>query len=335
MFQTFANRDLRQFKKLTMYIHAEEAKKTNPSLENIPNALTAVVRIGTDFISNYYEVRIPLSLTSLGAASLDPNSTTYNDTLWIAHNGLNVDLPTLVAMKQQRNISGRSTDTIYRQTQPNGQVYSVLGNPNIAEVRGILIGVENTKAPTACGEMWVNELALSALDETGGSAALVRADLQLSDLGTISLSANGHTTGFGTLEQRINDRYRDNFYQFDATATLELGKLLPKKAGITIPVMASISQAVSTPEYDPYDLDIKLKDKVGNAKSKAERDSIKNNAIDYTRTTTLTVTNAKKNKTNGKKPKIYDISNFDFSYAYLKTKAHTPLIENNEITRHR
>ena len=335
VFQTFANRDLRQFRKLNMYIHAEEAKKTNPTLENIPQALTAIVRLGTDFVNNYYEIRIPLTLTSLGAATIDPNSTTYNDTLWIAHNGLDVDLQTLVKMKQARNVSTAATDVVFRQLQSNGQVYSVLGNPNLAEVRGILIGVENTKATSACGEVWVNELSLSALDETGGYAALGRVDVNLADLGTVSLSANGHTTGFGTLEQRINDRFRDNFLQFDASATLELGKLLPKKAALSIPMFASYSQSVSKPQYDPFDLDIKLKDKIKTAKTKEERDSIKNNAIDFTSTTTLNFTNVRKNKTGKKKAHIYDVSNFDVSYSFLKIKAHSPLIESNEVTRHR
>jgi len=336
VFQTFANRDLRQFRKLSMYIHAEEAKKTNPSLENVPKALTAVVRLGTDFVNNYYEIRIPLSLTGLGAANMDPNSEAYNDTLWIGHNGLDVDLQTLVKMKEERNLSQVSTTVPFHQTQSNGHVYSVLGNPNLAEVRGILIGVENSNSLSpACGEMWVNELSLSSLDETGGYAALARIDLNLADLGTISVSANGHTTGFGTLEQRINDRFRDNFLQLDASATMELGKLLPKKAAMSIPVFASYSQSVSKPEYDPFDLDIKLKDKVKGAQTKAEKDSIRNNAIDFTSTTTVTITNMRKNKTNTKKSHFYDVSNFDVSLSYLKIKAHSPLIESNEVTRRR
>ncbi|MCC7379505.1 MAG: cell surface protein SprA [Chitinophagaceae bacterium] len=197
-----------------------------------------------------------------------------------------------------------------------------------------MIGVENTNATSACGEVWVNELRLSSIDEKGGWAALGRLDLNLADLGTISVSANTHSSGFGTLEQRVNDRYRDNFYQFSVSTNLELGKLLPAKAAISIPVFASYDQQVSTPEYDPYDLDIKLKDKLRDASGDA-KDSIKNNAIDFTSTTTINFTNVRKNRTSTKAPKIYDISNFDFSYSYLKIKNHTPLIESNEITRHR
>ncbi len=333
--QTFANRDFNQFRKMQMYIHAEQ-KQSGPPLAD--KDLTAVFRMGTDFVNNYYEVRIPLNLTPLNAgATFDPNSTAYNDTLWIPGNSLDIDLQRLVKIKQLRNLDpAASPVTIFRRVQSNGHVFSVLGNPNLAEIRGILIGVENTNAPgTACGEIWVNELRLSSIDEKGGWAALGRIDLNLADLGTITTSANLHSSGFGNLEQRVNDRYRDNFYQFDISANLELGKLLPSKAGLSIPVFAGYQQTVSTPEYDPFDKDIKLTDKLKGASNAADKDSIRNNAIDFTSTTTVNFTNVRKNKTNTKPPKIYDISNFDFSYSYLKIKSHTPLIENNEITRNR
>ena len=92
---------------------------------------------------------------------------------------------------------------------------------------------------TACGEVWFNELRLSSLDEKGGWAALGRIDANLADLGTISISANTHSNGFGTLEQSVDERYKDNFLQFDAATNLELGKLLPKKAALSIPFYAS------------------------------------------------------------------------------------------------
>ncbi len=332
VFQTFPNRDLRQYKTLAMYIHAEQSK-TGPALN--PKDLTAVIRIGTDFVNNYYQIRIPLNPTGLGAASLDPNSDAYNDTLWVPSNSLNVELQALVKLKQARNADPSAIITrIYRQLQSNGQEYAVIGSPNLAEIRGVLIGVENSKsAAPACGEVWVNELRLISLDEHGGYAALGKIDMNLADLGTISISGNIHSAGFGTLEQRVNERYRDNFTQFDVSANLELGKLLPKKAAISLPLFASYTQSVSKPEYDPYDMDIKLTDKLKNA-DKAKRDSIKNDAIDFTSTTSVNFTNVRKNRTGTKKPKIYDISNFDVSYSYLNTKRHNPLIESDEVTKH-
>ncbi|MGC4103082.1 T9SS outer membrane translocon Sov/SprA [Ferruginibacter sp.] len=332
VFQTFANRDLRQYRRLAMYIHAE---KKNATTTLNDKDLTAVIRIGTDFVNNYYQIRIPLNLTSLNAAGMDPNSRAYNDTLWVPSNSLDVDLQTLVKLKQKRNSDPLALVTqIYSQMQSNGQQYAVIGSPNLAEIRGVLISVENSYQDVAtCGEVWVNELRLISIDESGGYAALGRVDMTLADLGTLSISGNVHTAGFGTLEQRVNERYRDNLTQFDVSANLELGKLLPKRAAISIPVFASYSQSVSMPEYDPYDMDIKLKDKL-KAADKSKRDSIRNDAIDFNSTTSLSFTNVRKNKTGSGKPKIYDISNFDVSYSYLNTKRHNPLIESDEVTKH-
>ena len=335
VFQTFINKDLRQFKKLSMYVHAEQSPTANPSLKD--KDLTAVFRLGTDFQNNYYEIRIPLINTKLDAASkLGADSDAYNDSLWNPANSLDLDLTQLTKIKQARNLSpGTPLNVIYSELQSNGQTYSVMGNPNLGEIKGILIGVENTKTSlVACGEMWVNELRLSSLDEKGGYAALARIDFTLADLGTLSLSGNMHTQGFGTLEQRVNERYRDNFYQFDIATNLELGKLLPKKSGMSIPVFASYSKSVSSPEYDPYDLDIKLKDKLKVVPAD-QKDSIRKTAVDFTSIKTVSFTNVRKLKTNTKKPKIYDVSNVDVSYSYIKTSSYNPLIEFNDVTRHK
>ncbi len=331
VFQTFANRDLRQFKKLLMYVHAEQAQSPANTITN--KDLTAVVRLGTDFVSNYYEVRIPLMLTPLNL-NYNPDSQEYNDSLWYPSNSLDLDLDQLTRIKQARNVSSTPLGQIFSQLQKNGQTYSVIGNPNLGEIRGVLIGVENSGSPAACGQVWVNELRLSSINEQGGMAAIGRIDATLADLGTLSVSANMHTRGFGTLEQRVNERFRDDLLQFDVSANIELGKLLPKESGLSIPVFASYSQTTSTPQYDPYDMDIKLKDKL-EASPKSKRDSIRNNAIDFTSIKTLNFTNVRKNKTNDKPPRIYDIENVDVSYSYTKTESHTPLIEMNEVTKHR
>ena len=333
--QTFANRDLRQFKKLQMYIHAEDASKAEGATKN--DDYTAVIRLGSDFVNNFYEVRIPLKLTAWNSDELmDPNSNEYNDSLWNPLNSLDLDLLTLTKIKQERNLSSVSLTDIYSVLQNNGQTYSIMGNPNLGEVKGILLGVENTNSlGVNCLQVWFNELRLSSINEQGGYAATGRVDLQLADLGTVSVSANMHTAGFGTLEQRVNERYRDNFFQFDVAANLELGKLLPKKAAMQIPFYASYTQDVSTPQYDPYDMDIKLKDKIKHAEGKEQKDSIRSTAVTQNVTKTVNFTNVKKMRVSDKTPKVYDIENFDVSYSYLKTEHHSPLIKYNDVTKHR
>ena len=328
VFQTYANRDLRQFRQLQLYIHAE--RNETRSLNN--GDLTGVIRIGSDFVNNYYEIRIPLTLTPLNAGNMDPDSKAYNDTLWVQSNNLNINLTDLVQLKVDRNLSDTALNVMYSQLQPNGQTYSIIGNPNLGEITGILMGVKNTGAASACGEVWFNELRLSSLDEKGGWASLARLDANLSDLGTVSVSVNTHSNGFGTLDQGINDRFKDDFVQFDAAANLELGKLLPKKAAMSIPFYASFNKATSSPKYDPLDMDIPLKEKLKNA-PKSQHDSIKNNAVTVASIKTISFTNVHKNRTSNKKPQLWDVENLDVSYTYTKTEAHSPLIEHNNVIR--
>ncbi|MBO9571346.1 MAG: cell surface protein SprA, partial [Chitinophagaceae bacterium] len=316
------NLDLRQYGKLLMYTHIE----SGGAFDNIQDdEMYTVIRLGNDMINNFYEVRIPLKKTAWGATS--------DADIWPAANDLELDLQRLIQLKIDRN-NGTPTSQYYKQYDADGKEYAILGNPNLGEVRAFFLGVENRKRDNACVEVWFNELRLGHLDENGGWAALGRVDIKLADLGTLYVSGSARSAGFGTIEQRVNERSRDNFTQFDMATNLELGKLLPEKAGMSIPVYASVSQIVSTPEYDPYDLDIKLKDKL-NGSNPSLRDSIKDNAIDVKTIKSVNFTNVKKNSTNGKAPKLWSIENIDVSYSYYREEQHNPLIESNSVTRQR
>ncbi|MBX9784475.1 MAG: cell surface protein SprA [Chitinophagaceae bacterium] len=315
------NHDLRQYKRVRMFMHAESAGK----IDNLQDGnLIAVIRFGTDFINNFYEVRMPLKVTRWGSLLKDT-------IVWPSANQFDLDLQELVRFKLRR--SG-NVNTMYSENRGSGIRWSVIGNPNLGEVKGFLVSIENNKndaVASVCAEVWINELRLSGLDEKGGFAAVGRMDLQLADLGSITVSGAMRTPGFGTIEQRVNERSRETFQQFDIAANLQLGKLLPKKAAIDIPFYASYSQTVMNPEYDPYDQDVKFNDKL---KTSNNKDSIKKLAQDFVGITTVTVTNMRKNKTSNKPAKVYDISNFDVSGSYTKTERRNPLIESDVLTKY-
>ena len=92
---------------------------------------------------------------------------------------------------------------------------------------------------------------------------------KLADLGNVSVAANMSTPGFGGLEQRIQERQRETIQAIDASGTIQLGKLLPKKLGVTLPMYLGYSQEVSTPQFDPLSPDIEM------ASSKAFPKSVK------------------------------------------------------------
>ncbi|MFZ9387074.1 MAG: cell surface protein SprA [Chitinophagaceae bacterium] len=317
------NLDMRQYKRLQMFIHAESV----PNYQPIDfGDLNAVIRIGNDFSGNYYEVKIPLRITDFGE--------TDSLKIWPKENDLDFDLDILTQLKSKRNKLGVLPSQYYREVMADGRSFAILGNPNLGEVRGMLLAVENVTQESLCTEVWFNELRLSQLDEKGGWAANARVEFRLADLGTLTLAGTARTRGFGTLEQRVNERSREDVYTLDASATIEAGKLLPKKLGLQIPVYAGISYRSSTPEYDPFDLDINLKEKLKNAAGD-KRDSIRNDAQDISTIKTVNLTNVRKLKTDGKKPKIWSITNFDFNYSYIQTLSHSPLIEQDELRRTR
>jgi cell surface protein SprA len=317
------NLDMRQYKRLQMFIHAESVQGYQPLDYGDMNA---VIRIGNDFSGNYYEIKIPLRITQFGESD--------SARIWPAENYLDFDLDELTRLKSKRNRAGANPSQYYRDVKPDGRSYAILGNPNLGEVRGILMGVENLKLESLCTEVWFNELRLSQLDEKGGWAANARVDFRLADLGSLTVSGTARTQGFGSLEQRVNERSREDVYTVDATATIEAGKLLPKKLGMQIPVYAGISYRSSTPEYDPYDLDLNLKEKIREMPGD-KRDSIRKDAQDVTTIRTLNLTNVRKLKTDGKRPKIWSVTNFDFNYSYIQTLSHNPLIERDELRRTR
>jgi len=317
------NLDMVKYGRLMMFIHAESVQGVQPLNDK---DISAVIRIGSDFSANYYEVKIPLKITPFGA--------TDSLAVWPAENNLDFDLADLTKLKMKRNRLGIQPSKYYSELQADGRSFAIIGNPNLGEVRGMLLAVENERLENACTEVWFNELRFSHLDEKGGWAAIGRMDFKLADLGTLTLSGTAQSSGFGTLEQRVNERSREDLYTIDAATNIEAGKLLPKKLGLQIPVYAGISKTISTPQYDPYDLDIFLKDKLKEAPA-SKKDSIRNDAQDVTTIKTVNLTNVRKIKTDGKRPKLWSVSNFDFNYSYIETQRHNPLIENDLIKRTR
>lgn len=349
------NLDLRNYKRIKLFTHAENYPGDRGSLFPIKNDdIHAFIRIGSDFTDNYYEYELPLKVTQPG--NYNPESDLDRSLIWPDSNQMNILLDSLTKIKQLRNISNSSQILPYEVTLGNGVKISLKGNPDLGVASVFMIGVKNPKriigenedtddGLAKCAEIWVNELRMSGFDEQGGWAALGRVDLQLGNLGNLIMAGNIHTIGFGDLEQRLNQRYRDNYYQYDIAANLNLGNLLPEKAGLKIPVYTQFSQSISTPQYDPYELDVKLKDKFsvieadGNLSKDRKKeliDSTKRVAQDVTTIKSINVTNLQKVRTNTEKqPRVYDVENFNFTYAFTQTDRRNPIIEKEVITKHR
>ncbi len=315
--------DIRQYKRLKMYAHAEAGSPT----ENLNDGdVSIVLRLGTDFENNYYEYEVPLKVTQPGQNS--------PELVWPASNEIDLVLDKLIDVKQNRNrqtvsaSTGVTVNSVY-ESMDGDNIIRVRGNPNLSEVRVVMIGVRNRRAGEGnpnddglpkCAEVWANELRLSDFNNDGGWAAQARVNAQVADLGTINLSGSMSTPGWGSLEQKLNERQRETRQQYDFSTSLDIAKFLPEQTRVSVPMYYSQSEAIIRPEYNPLDPDVKLEELYRSDELTNDyKDSIRKITDDYTRRRSINFTNVRKLPgPNKKKSNFYDVENLNFTYAYTE-----------------
>lgn len=313
------NYDLRQYKRLQLFTHAEAPKLDINDL--MDGDLTVFIRLGSDYKNNYYEYEVPLRLTPHGEYNYD--NSEHQKIVWPAENMLNFRMEILTNLKLERNrekrsgTNGVSFQTIYSGRDPDNEsnTIRVKGNPSLSEVKTIMIGVRNVRNKLKSGEIWVNELRLTDFNEEGGWAANANLNIALSDLGTVNVGGRIETAGFGALDQSLNERRMEDFKQYNVATSIELGKLFSEKAQVSIPFYYAYSKETYDPKYNPLDQDVKLKDAIDKTETKAEKDSIRNYSQDKTVIKSVSFNNVRVN-IKSKNPMPYDPANFTFGYSY-------------------
>ena len=324
--------DMRQYKRLQMFVHAEKLKDDIANDQLQSNQLTCFIRIGSDMVNNYYEYEVPLTLTP-EKQYIDGNPTDQN-IVWNPDNKFDFSFDALTNAKLQRNLAAQSgaakTNVAYTVYDPNRQnnKITILGNPSISDVQTILIGVRNGSSTVKSGEVWVNELRMSEFDESGGWAAMANVALGLSDIGSVNVSGRTETAGYGGIESNVTNRRKDDLYQMNFSTTMELGRFLPEKAKLQIPAYYSYTNETIAPKYNPFDQDVLFSDALNNASNASQRDSLKANAQTINTSNSFTISGAKLNL-KSKTPQFYDPANVSVSYAISETNRQSPEIEKN------
>ncbi len=328
--------DMRQYKKLRMEAHGEAVQGV--PLDN--DELVAFIRLGTDYQSNYYEYEVPLKLTPPGR--YDNNSESDRRIVWPEDNKFEIVLDLFTELKQERNRAMSDPDneisitSVFSKVDDQGNRMTVSGNPNLSSIRTIMIGVRNPKAGNnpfrsddglpKSGEIWLNELRLTDFNESGGWAATGRATLKLADFGNVTFAGNTSQPGFGSIEQKVNERQREQVIQYDLSTNLQMGKFFKQESGVNLPVFASYSKAIVNPEYNPLDPDIPLKEAIDDAQTEAEKDSIIRNSRDLVERKAFAITNVRMNKA-GTKKKFYSLSNWSTSFSLNDMSSKNPNLD--------
>ncbi len=325
--------DMRQYKRLRMFIHAQEDGVGFPDSEG----LVGFLRMGNDLDDNYYQIEIPLLKSSKNSSNVDE--------VWPDENEINLSLDILGKIKAQAIIDGPLPDGSARfYDVVNGDItevsgfsgyttgqhrVAIKGNPNFGDVRSLMVGVKNAYTSNVCAQVWFNELRLSDMDNEGGWAAVVSLDTNIADFANISATGRQSTTGFGSIEQGPSQRSLEDVKQYDVVTNINIGQLLPKKWGIQVPFNYAQSEALITPKYDQFYKDLTLESRLDAANDNAERELIKEQSEDYTRRQSINFIGVRKNRTTDAKPRMYDVENLTLNYSYNKVERRDFEIENS------
>lgn len=313
--------DVRTYKKLKMFVHAEEFDKTNYNLDN--DDLTLFVRLGTDFTDNYYEYEFPLTITPWGA--------TIDTDIWPEANNMEIVFQDLINLKKERNAkiesgaSGVSYIIEYEQVDPANanRLIKVKGSPNIQGLKTIMVGVRNPHknshvfdswsddGEAKCGIIWINELRLTDFVNDGGSAATAQMQVQAADFANLNMSANYSGVNWGNVDSRVQERQRNTQIGFDMNANVQLGQFFGKRARVNLPFFYAYSLGLVNPEYDPFNPDIKLSEYDAETRRKRAR-----LGQDFSERRSYNFTGVRKEIKAGAKPAFWRISNFTANYSY-------------------
>lgn len=330
--------DLRIYKRLQMWVHAEALVDNATNLRN--GDFSLFLRLGSDVKNNYYEYEIPLDLTPPGRYN------NYNSQdrarVWPVDNRLDIPLSLFTQVKTDRNrersagTQGVGYATLFTMLDPdqNQNTVGVMGNPSLSDVRVMLIGVRNRSNSVKDGTIWVNELKVTEFNEEGGWALNANASLSLSDVAMVNFSYHRETDGFGAVDQGLSSRRLDTYDQYNFVVQGDLGKIVPEKAKLNAPIYYARSQETTTPKYNPLDQDILLKDALDAAATKAEKDSINAYALTKKTTESFSVSNFRFN-VQSKNPMPWDPANFTLAFSFNKQRNLDPVTEYENTSDYR
>jgi cell surface protein SprA len=248
--------DIFSYRELKMFVRGDESFSPHP---DAPSA-RIFLRLGSDS-TNYYEYSAPI----MPSAPIPNPKAEQASQVWRPENNIDIKFVDLTAIKQGRD-SANKLITVDAKDGPIGSRYSVLGNPTLTRIAFISVGVENPmvpgkasltpsgnkgqQMPVLTGDIWINELRLSDVDDTPGWAYSVSTSVKFADIGSAAFSFSEVDPNFHQLEARFGNRATSRTWTISTNVAID--RFFPVEwTGTTLPLSYAHSEAVSKPKYLP------------------------------------------------------------------------------------
>jgi len=227
--------DLFSYRTMKMFVHGDDRPGSRLRFRDTTDYdLEVFLRFGSDSL-NYYEYRAPIR----------PG--------WDPLNDVNISFAQITALKLGRDSLQGFSPRVAAPGGPPGATFQVRGNPTLTNVRLIVIGVENPLnkgSMVVSGEVWIDELRLTDVDDTPGWAYRLDTSLKLADVGTIAFNLTQRDPNFHGLEDHFGTRNTDRNWGLSGTFAFE--RFLPLSwAGTSLAFSYSHLEQMQNPKYVP------------------------------------------------------------------------------------
>lgn len=237
--------DLFNYRALKLFVNGDPS--FNYTNDQIYDA-AMIVRFGNDS-NNYYEYRAPVRPDRRPGQPWDSlNSVTinFNDLTKIKLSRDSINVPVQIPVPNG----------------PPGSTYKVFGNPDLQQVREIILAVEKNRSAlnsAISGSVWFNELRLVNVIDDNGIAYTIGANVELADLMNLSFNLSNRDPFFHGLDQRVGNRIIDRAWDFSATLNLHkfinnmFSSLFSEEWSnfLKLPITYTHSEQLANPRYFP------------------------------------------------------------------------------------
>jgi hypothetical protein len=220
------------YKRIRMFIHGDHRLELLSAGEQ-GRQLEFILRIGKDQ-NNFYEYHLPLY----------PRWDEIEK-----RNYLDIDIPTL-------SQASFETEKIFADPEKPGAWFIARGNPTIRGVRYITFAVKNSSPDPNnrySGEVWFDELRLSEVDKTPGSAMRLNTTVKGADVFSVTANFETKDANFHTINEQNASGFQSgslNFTQSQSVSTnLNFDRLMWEDTDFRIPITAKYTASKSIPKF--------------------------------------------------------------------------------------
>ncbi|MEO0080498.1 MAG: hypothetical protein ABIK44_07480, partial [candidate division WOR-3 bacterium] len=224
-----------------------------------------------------------------------------------------IDLDSFPVLKVQRDSAGYGTGLWSRGN------FSIVGNPSLANVRYMALGIENTGVTVVSGGIWFDDIRLSRPHKEPGYGFQARTGVNISDIASIGLNFSYLDPNFRRFSEGRGVQTGGFRTDLGITAHANLDRLLPHSWGISLPITYSRSQNQVIPKFAPLYPDLRV----------SQEQTNRNIQTGYSED--ISLDNIRKQK-SGNRLLNYTAEAMDLSWRRRRAGNQTPLTQDSSIS---